>query len=385
MGESKGHPWDCRGHPMERMTPNRRYSEIEMASGLQADRVQSSTAADGLPSLQRSQAVDHKEKHSPLSNCVSRLDSGLGTGTIDSSMDGNDSVNVAGIMSLTGDWTAPTDASAREVHGRHVNSVKNNSTNEIVPSEEGSTGYEAPGLCSEEDVLNFTFKVCDTEGTGRVAASVIIQYLEEMTGQSKDTKLEQLHSMLDPEQKDVAIDRGSFHVIMSRWIADCTQDGSSDDKTSVNLRENPKIQSADRDEVFCERPEPLEGEPDYSKMEVDELINDNADLKYANEKLREQNNSLQKALEASDAMNLQLTKDLAKLKNQLMSSQRTLHSMQSVVEELEDARCARRDAWERVYQLGTQCKELLSRLVPQSPTRKNISKSPLSWLLRMSE
>ncbi|XP_051884803.1 inositol 1,4,5-triphosphate receptor associated 2 isoform X8 [Pristis pectinata] len=347
-------------------------SEVKMTSKVQADGVRSSTGLDGLPPLQRRPAVDHEEKDSLDSNFVSRLDSGLGAGTTCSSVDGNDNTAVG--VSSTSALNAPGDTSAGQAFRRQVELVNDNSDTET--SEEGTASYDEPSLCSEEDVLNFTFKVCDTEGTGRVAASVIIQYLQEMTGQNTDGRLQVLHNMLDPERKDIAIDQGSFHLTMRRWIANCTQDGPSDDKTSSNLRESPQLQSSDGDEISHVAPGPLEEGTDSTKTcfqsdctcakrtgssvtrEASELINNIADLKYANEKLREQNASLQKALEVSDETNLQLTKELTKVKNQLMSSQRTIRSMHSMVDELEDARSAGRDAWERAHQLGTQCKEL---------------------------
>ncbi|XP_055505323.1 uncharacterized protein mrvi1 isoform X1 [Leucoraja erinacea] len=307
-----------------------------MTSKVQAEKVRSSAGIEGLPSLQRGQALDDEEKDSLCSNFVSRLDSGLGAGTTCSSMDGYDNVNMAVGVSLTRSLNAPRETSAGEVFGRQVEFVNDKSSDDAMPSEEGAASYDdEPGLCSEEDVLNFTFKACDTEGTGRVAASVIVRYLQEMTGQSQDGRLQVLHNMLDPERKDIAIDRGDFHLTMRSWIANCTQDGCY------------------QSDCTCAK-----GTGSSATREASELINNIADLKYANRKLRDQNNSLQKALEVSDETNLQLSKELTKLKNHLMSSQRTIHSLQSVVEELEDAKSAGREARERVHQLGTECKEL---------------------------
>uniref|UniRef100_A0A4W3JSD4 EF-hand domain-containing protein n=1 Tax=Callorhinchus milii TaxID=7868 RepID=A0A4W3JSD4_CALMI len=97
---------------------------------------------------------------------------------------------------------------------------------ESCPSEDSVDGCEEIGICSEEDVLNITFKVCDTEGTGKVPASVIVQYLHDMTGQSTEHgRLHSLHNMLDPERRDISIDRQSFHSTMKRWIVKCSQDG----------------------------------------------------------------------------------------------------------------------------------------------------------------
>ncbi|XP_042197492.1 inositol 1,4,5-triphosphate receptor associated 2-like [Callorhinchus milii] len=87
-------------------------------------------------------------------------------------------------------------------------------------------------------------------------------------------------------------------------------------------------------------------------------MNSVADLQFAKQKLTEQNRSLQKAMEMSDEANLQLTEELAKLKNQLTSSHQTLRSIRSMAEELEDVKSTAREAQEKAYHLQTCCKEL---------------------------
>ncbi|XP_043562338.1 inositol 1,4,5-triphosphate receptor associated 2-like [Chiloscyllium plagiosum] len=246
---------------------------------------------------------------------------------------------------------------------------------ETLPSEKRLESDNEANICSEEDLLNFTFKVCDTEGTGKVPTSVIVRYLQEMTGQSyKYGRLHVLYNMLDPNKRDVAVDRERFHSTMKRWIATCCQEGPSDDK--ADMREHSSVQSIDREETSHVMSGILEEEMGSSKIyfqsdhkftmrtgsfsnrETNELISDVADLKYANQKLREQNASFQKAMELSDETNLQLTKELSKLKGQLMSSQSSLRSLKSMVEDLEEARTTGRDAQEKVCQLQIHCKEL---------------------------
>ncbi|GCB80347.1 hypothetical protein scyTo_0017152, partial [Scyliorhinus torazame] len=230
---------------------------------------------------------------------------------------------------------------------------------ETLPSEERPESYEESAVCSVDDVLNFTFKVCDTEGTGEVPASVIVRYLQEMTGQSyKYGRLHVLHNMLDSNGRDVAIDRECFYSTMKRWISTCSQEGIPDEKARVDMRDHPYIKSMDSEETSLVVPGALEEEIGNTKIETNELISDVADLKYANQKLREQNASLQKAMELSDETNLQLTKELSKLKDQLTSSQRTLRSVKTMMEDLDEARSTGRDAQEKVCQLQTHCKEL---------------------------
>lgn len=98
-----------------------------MTSKVQAEKVRSSAGIEGLPSLQRGQALDDEEKDSLCSNFVSRLDSGLGAGTTCSSMDGYDNVNMAVGVSLTRSLNAPREISAGEVFGRQVEFVNDKS------------------------------------------------------------------------------------------------------------------------------------------------------------------------------------------------------------------------------------------------------------------
>lgn len=57
-------------------------------------------------------------------------------------------------------------------------------------------------------------------------ASTVVQFLQAMTGHSgEQDKLIVLKHMLDPEDRDPAVDREAFHSTMKKWIARCSQDG----------------------------------------------------------------------------------------------------------------------------------------------------------------
>ncbi|XP_078404009.1 inositol 1,4,5-triphosphate receptor associated 2-like [Cetorhinus maximus] len=350
-----------------------------MTSKIKSDKVRFSTCRFNQPSLQRSQAVVNEHRETHIFNSATRLDSGLGAGTVCSSEDMDDDTHMTESVSFTLSSNKPGEGSAYEVFGGRVDFINKGSI-ETLPSEEGVESSDEAAVCSVEDMLNFTFKVCDTEGTGKVPASAIVRYLQEMTGQSyKYGRLHILHNMLDPDRKDVAIDHERFHSTMKRWIATCSQEGTPDNKARTDMGEHPYIHSMDREETCLVVPGTLEEEMDSSKVyfqsdqtftkrtgsfsrrETKELISDVADLKYANQKLREQNASLQKAMEISDDTNLQLTKELSKLKDQLTSSQRTVRSVKTMVEDLEEAKNTGRYAQEKVCQLQTHCKELVCK------------------------
>ncbi|XP_072448987.1 inositol 1,4,5-triphosphate receptor associated 2 [Chiloscyllium punctatum] len=346
-----------------------------MTSKIKSDGVQDSSCRINLPSLQRSQAFDNEHRRTQVFNSVTCLDSGLGAGTVCSSVDVTNDTNSTECVSLVNMHKPGEDAVHEIYEGEEVDFIDKGCDIETLPSEKRLESDNEANICSEEDLLNFTFKICDTEGTGKVPTSVIVRYLQEMTGQSyKYGRLHALYNMLDPNKRDVAVDRERFHSTMKRWIATCCQEGPSDDK--ADMREHSSVQSIDREETSHVMSGILEEEMGSSKIyfqsdqkftmrtgsfsnrETNELISDVADLKYANQKLREQNASFQKAMELSDETNLQLTKELSKLKGQLMSSQSSLRSLKSMVEDLEEVRTTGRDAQEKVCQLQIHCKEL---------------------------
>ncbi|XP_043915123.1 protein KASH5-like [Protopterus annectens] len=89
-------------------------------------------------------------------------------------------------------------------------------------AESYSNDSEDSLLYSDDDLLNFTFKICDKEGEGKVLVLHIIEYLEAVTGQKcEEGKLKILYDMLDPERKGVTVDLSAFHIIMKKWIAEC--------------------------------------------------------------------------------------------------------------------------------------------------------------------
>ncbi|XP_048463302.1 inositol 1,4,5-triphosphate receptor associated 2-like [Rhincodon typus] len=373
-----------------------------MTSKVKSDGMQYSSCRVNLPSLQRSQAIGNEHRNTQVFNSATSLDSGAGT--VCSSVDVNKDTNTTECVSLVNTHKPGEDAVCEVYGGRGIDFINKGCNIETLPSEKGVESEEEANICSEEDVLNFTFKVCDKEGTGKVSTSVIVRYLQEMTGQSyKFGRLHVLYNMLDPDKRDVAVDCEQFHSTMKRWIATCCQKGPSDDK--ADMREHSSVQSMDGEETSCVMVGTLEEEMGSSKIyfqsdhtftkrirsfssrENNELISDVADLKYANQKLREQNASLQKAMELSDETNLQLTKELSKLKGQLMRyikenvfilklkwicirlevrkedlaflySQSSLRSLRSMLEDLEEAKTTGRDAQEKVCQLQAHCKEL---------------------------
>ncbi|KAG9352377.1 hypothetical protein JZ751_020790 [Albula glossodonta] len=145
---------------------------------------------------------------------------------------------------------------------------------------------------------------------GEVQASKVMQYLQDMTAQSPHQgKLKTLYDMLDPEQKDHAVTRDTFHSTMRMWISQCCQSSEWKDLLST----------------------------------VDEL-------KHARQRLSEQNRSLLRSMAQSEDTNLQLTLEITQLRAKLLSAQRATVRARSLSEELDEARRALKESQERLVQ-----------------------------------
>ncbi|XP_032842102.2 inositol 1,4,5-triphosphate receptor associated 2 [Tyto alba] len=209
--------------------------------------------------------------------------------------------------------------------------------------------YDVSLIC-EEDLLTTIFCACDTERTGKVAVSKIVDYLRHTTSRgSEDSGLEELCNMLDPDQKDVSIDLETYHAIMKEWIEDCKrkrEDGTTEEPTAN--REDPEFRmyknasEAKKTHVQMNVTsgslEAFGGDVSKGDMETSDLITCVADLQYNNQKLQEENNKLKLMLEAVDETNNKLLADNKDLRQQIKSIQHSVLKAKSLEEELEEAK-----------------------------------------------
>ncbi|XP_025027073.1 protein KASH5 isoform X7 [Python bivittatus] len=142
------------------------------------------------------------------------------------------------------------------------------------------------GQYSEEHVLKCTFKACDPEETGQVSVFRIIEYLQEMTGQSyEDWRLQSLYKKLDPEERGLTVDFSTFYAVMKDWIADCRQEGSQQTleqaKVLANELEDLKVFSKSMEEENIKlhtQARQLEKEQQLLSVQVDNLQDENKKL-----------------------------------------------------------------------------------------------------------
>uniref|UniRef100_A0A6J0THD0 Inositol 1,4,5-triphosphate receptor associated 1 n=1 Tax=Pogona vitticeps TaxID=103695 RepID=A0A6J0THD0_9SAUR len=195
--------------------------------------------------------------------------------------------------------------------------------------------------CSEDDLINVTFEVCNTKEREAVPASVFIKYLEDVTGHNhENSKLLLLYNMLDPARQNVLVDRKTFHATMKKWITICYQDGISETEpekhgstTNQKFQCNVDMISSISDEGV----EIFEGRAEDSEMACD-LSSSIEDLKYMNQKMTKQLLKMQKVVGESEETCLQLRDDVAELRDRLASMQKPLGKFKYIYKELEDTR-----------------------------------------------
>ncbi|KAL8176828.1 UNVERIFIED_CONTAM: hypothetical protein K2H54_039161 [Gekko kuhli] len=186
--------------------------------------------------------------------------------------------------------------------------------------------------CSEENVLKCTFKACDPEQTGEVSVFRIIEYLQEMTGQScEDWRFQSLYARLDPEERGIAVDFPTFHQVMKDWIADCRKDGE----------------------------------------EAADLMNSIKDLQQGNKQLAMQNIKLQRTIETAEELNLRLSEEIAELKGKLRGTQQALEQARAVANELEEVKFFSKSLEEENSKLHTQGRQLNRKLLLEKENCKN--------------
>ncbi|XP_064510224.1 inositol 1,4,5-triphosphate receptor associated 2 [Pseudopipra pipra] len=205
-------------------------------------------------------------------------------------------------------------------------------------------------LISEEDLLTTIFWACDTEHTGKVAVSKIVDYLRHTTSRgSEDSGLEELCNMLDPDQKDVSMDLETYHAVMGEWIEDRKRkwEDNATEESSASMEDlefqAPKIipeakKTYVRMNVTSGSLEAFGGDVSRGDMETSDLISCVADLQYKIHKLQEEHNKLKLSLEAADETNNKLLADNEHLHQQLKSIQHYVLKAKSLEEELEEVR-----------------------------------------------
>ncbi|XP_042318079.1 protein KASH5-like [Sceloporus undulatus] len=193
---------------------------------------------------------------------------------------------------------------------------------------------------SEDDIISITFEVCSTRETGVAPASTFIKYLEGVTGHSRDhSKLLLLYDMLDPKRQNILVDKETFHTVMKKWIAICYQDCISESEYErYRTMSNGNIQYNDMMPYLSdEDAEIFEGSGKDSEM-ICGLNSSIEEIKYTNQRMAEQLHGILKVMETSEETYLQLTDDIADLRDTVKSMEKPLRNFKNVYKELEDTK-----------------------------------------------
>ncbi|ERE66109.1 coiled-coil domain-containing protein [Cricetulus griseus] len=209
---------------------------------------------------------------------------------------------------------------------------------ELKTENEGSQEDEAYGACGThgEEFLAGIFQELNTKCTGTVGVDKILAYLRRTAGQdSGDSGLEELGTMLDPENTNPYVDMDTFQDIMKEWIAHCR----SRREGARSRREGSWDYSVFEPQEDVEPDGPsqeLHQDCRVRSKEMSDLIMCVEDLHSNKQKLEQENISCKLALEAMEEANRQLAEDCASLHLQMKSAQQAVRRESLLKEELED-------------------------------------------------
>ncbi|XP_067914977.1 inositol 1,4,5-triphosphate receptor associated 2 isoform X2 [Heterodontus francisci] len=221
---------------------------------------------------------------------------------------------------------------------------------------------EDMSLICEEDLLDTIFYACDVKRRGKVAVSMIVDYLRHTTSRSsEDSGLEDLCNMLDPDNEDVSIDLDTYRAVMKEWIEDCRNKSVREEtQESVNVNEDvvqhhdglvSGIKFSDATDETVGSLEAFGGEVSRGDLETSDLISCIADLQYNHQKLQEQNLKLRLAVDATEESNNRLIEENEELFSQVKNAQLSILIEKSLKEDLEDLKthiCTLQESNERL-------------------------------------
>ncbi|KAM9705332.1 LOW QUALITY PROTEIN: inositol 1,4,5-triphosphate receptor associated 2 [Menidia menidia] len=209
------------------------------------------------------------------------------------------------------------------------------------PAPSGSSMAEISLIC-EENLLDTIFHACDTQRRGRVLVSHIVDYLRHTTSRgSEDRGLEELCSMLDPEQRDVSIDLDTYHAVMREWIDDRRNNGeeAADDITpedSLRFRDSVSARRSVLLNMTSGSLEAFGGEASRAEFETSELVCCVADLQMSNQRLQEEVRRLKLVVENTEEANQKLAEENEDLHAQARTNQQLAQKEKMLKEEVEE-------------------------------------------------
>nr|XP_033816765.1 protein KASH5 [Geotrypetes seraphini] len=223
-------------------------------------------------------------------------------------------------------------------------------------------GPPSLGRCSEAVMLEYAFQACDLEGTGKVSASRILEYLQCVTGQSREGEgLCSLYRRLDPDESGVSVDLQTFHAVMGEWIAERRQERANEGTKdgSSCLKKTGLLQSGKASVPGTAQLEGYGGDTQkFSLREAVDLMSKIEDLEYANKKLTAENGKLQRSIEVLEEASARLSEEIIDLKSKLRASQQALQIAKSAASELEELKTVVKSLEEKNGQLQAQSRQL---------------------------
>lgn len=232
-----------------------------------------------------------------------------------------------------------------------------------------STERDDPSRVSEDAdaILDSLFNACDTERTGRVSVSRLIEYLRNAISNGTEEfagNLDDLSLIWDPDGRDLEIDLTSFQEGIKEWISDIRQrsfvnaeDDECPSPSSVNCMDSPEPRTSynspkkisdhvsSTPNVSSDSVEGVGGvSPDRDWDRSTELISTIENLQLNNKRLVEQHTAMQAQMESTEEANSQLTAEVEGLHKQLRSYHLLIDKSKEKDKEITELRQAVSDA-----------------------------------------
>ncbi|XP_013385386.1 lymphoid-restricted membrane protein [Lingula anatina] len=220
-----------------------------------------------------------------------------------------------------------------------------------------STGTNVSRLITEEDIVDTMFDMCDTNKTGTVPVSTLIEMLKSTTGSlsaESQQYLDDLALIFDPEGKDVSIELEVYREGMMQWIKEIKERSAGVDDDNCKLISvspekcsSPQVNTSPHQRVLEHlngisfgslEASGCAGDASTHEWDIMELSNKVADLQYHNKKLTDENIKLQVQLENAEESSTLSAQEMEGLKKQLRNMQRIMEKNRELQHEVTDVK-----------------------------------------------
>nr|XP_051705920.1 inositol 1,4,5-triphosphate receptor associated 2 [Oryctolagus cuniculus] len=231
---------------------------------------------------------------------------------------------------------------------------------DVTPSTHGAPGDEPLA-----GIFHAWGTTC-REGSGGVGR--ILDNLRHTGPESEDGGLEELRSVLDPENGGPSVGLETLQATVREWVAHCRSEREGETSRLSSVVDDSVFEPWDSmksvkmtTDGVDSTPGSLEGAGGASHqqvLEVSDLLTYVAHLHFNKQKLEEENRKFKLAMETLEEANSQLLEDCAELRLQIKSAQQAVMRTNLLKEELEELKMSMSILEKQKTTIGAQNKQL---------------------------